>query len=504
MENRRAEVSWLLGWPVFLLAIISAIASSAQAAPAMPILARDAQAARYDAIIVGAGYGGLATAAILSKNGLKTLVVEETDQIGGRLGSSLYNGYWLDWGARGAKDFADNFIVITKQGQYGKKAASAAGADVAWVGPLNPLVMMHRMKDGKVVPINADAEGSAKFATEALDLSSEQTTRFLSIIKELAAEDPEKWMNVTLEEWLSNVKDPALHEAFLRIAMVHMADPLNESSVGRWILMLRNPQEVYKIDDREVGSQQGLMEAYARVIRRHGGDIRLGLQTMEISMDGSKIAGVVVRDKVNVVQEFHAPVVVFSQPIWEAFKVLDESRFPPDVVANARKQELGYHGDLMVLNIGIKRIPRIRATGKQDTYIGFNQFIEEPSGWYFPTLSSKKAAPPGKHFIAMATVREKSFTFKEGKARLEYLKAYMRRYYSDLDEVIEWERYQWPKIWGTSAYWRMASLSPLQVPGLDGLYFTGTTVQADGVFQDVDASSALQVSQRILAQRAQH
>lgn len=499
MEWSQVKVIKVLGLSLLITAMLSTSIGFAQAETKNKPPIKDIK--RYDAIVVGASYGGLITGAILSRNGLKTLVIDEQEQTGGRLGSSFYNGYWLDWGARGDKDFADNFIVVAKGGQYGKKAAEAAGADITWVGPIKPLVMMHHMAGGKTVRVDADADGSARFATDALDLTPEQATRFLALLKGLAAEDPAKWMNVTLKEWLSTIEDKALYTAFLRLAMVHMADPLEESSVGRWIIMLRDPQEVFKVNDSRIGNQQGLMEAYTRVIKKHGGEIKLGLQTSEITMEGNKATGVVVRDKINMVQEFRAPVIVFAQPIWEAFKALDESHFPPQVVANARKQESGYRGDLIILNIGIKRVPTIRTTGKPEAYIGYNQFVEETSGWYMPTLSSKKAGPPGKHLLSVVLVDNTPFSFEAGKARLEKIKEYMRGYYSDLDEIIEWERYQWPRGWGSGGYWKIAPKSPQEVDGLSGLYFTGSTVNVDGVFQDAEANSALQASQKILARR---
>jgi len=39
--------------------------------------------ADYDVIIVGAGLGGLSCGALLAKNGFKTLVLEQSDIIGG-------------------------------------------------------------------------------------------------------------------------------------------------------------------------------------------------------------------------------------------------------------------------------------------------------------------------------------------------------------------------------------------------------------------------------------
>ena len=48
----------------------------------------------YDAIIVGAGHNGLTTACYLAKAGLKTLVVEKNEQIGGAaVSTELYDGW---------------------------------------------------------------------------------------------------------------------------------------------------------------------------------------------------------------------------------------------------------------------------------------------------------------------------------------------------------------------------------------------------------------------------
>ncbi len=53
----------------------------------------------YDAIIIGAGLGGLSCAALLAKHGLKTLLCENTSQVGGCCSSFDYQGYRFDIGA---------------------------------------------------------------------------------------------------------------------------------------------------------------------------------------------------------------------------------------------------------------------------------------------------------------------------------------------------------------------------------------------------------------------
>ena len=68
----------------------------------------------------------------------------------------------------------------------------------------------------------------------------------------------------------------------------------------------------------------------------------------------------------------------------------------------------------------------------------------------------------------------------------------------DLDEIIEWTSHQWLKVWPTASCWRSTPRSPLHIPGLNGLYFVGSTVEVDGLYQDIEANSALQSAELIL------
>ncbi len=55
---------------------------------------------RYDALVIGAGAGGLSAAALLSHHGYKTLLVESRDRVGGRASSyTTEDGYTINTGA---------------------------------------------------------------------------------------------------------------------------------------------------------------------------------------------------------------------------------------------------------------------------------------------------------------------------------------------------------------------------------------------------------------------
>ena len=54
----------------------------------------------YDVIIIGSGIGGMAAAALLAKKGVKTLVIESKERLGGRFSTINYEGFKLPTGAQ--------------------------------------------------------------------------------------------------------------------------------------------------------------------------------------------------------------------------------------------------------------------------------------------------------------------------------------------------------------------------------------------------------------------
>jgi phytoene desaturase len=58
-----------------------------------------ASAPRYDALVIGAGAGGLCAAARLAHVGYHTLVVESHDRVGGRASSEEIDGFTVNTGA---------------------------------------------------------------------------------------------------------------------------------------------------------------------------------------------------------------------------------------------------------------------------------------------------------------------------------------------------------------------------------------------------------------------
>ena len=69
---------------------------------------------KYDAIVVGAGIAGLTSAAYLSKDGYRVLVIEKEQKNGGLIGAFTIDGHIVDLGARGIID-SGIFTPMMKQ-----------------------------------------------------------------------------------------------------------------------------------------------------------------------------------------------------------------------------------------------------------------------------------------------------------------------------------------------------------------------------------------------------
>lgn len=69
---------------------------------------------KYDIIIIGAGISGLSLAYYCAKEGLKTLVIEKSEKVGGTLHSHRFEdaGFWLEMGAHTCYNSYRNLIEI--------------------------------------------------------------------------------------------------------------------------------------------------------------------------------------------------------------------------------------------------------------------------------------------------------------------------------------------------------------------------------------------------------
>jgi phytoene dehydrogenase-like protein len=469
-----------------------------------------------DVVIIGADLAGLVAAAILTKHGRRVVILEHADTVGGRSGAvETPDGYWIDFGHRDAHGVGDC------QFPWHHGAEAAREADVEIVShPITRVLRVHRLEDGTVLD-GGDwtAGGFLAMARDFFECPADGLDELREVLGRLAstkADDVEAAIPVRLGAWLEgNVRHPGVRRALLLMAAVIFHPRPAEASVGRLMLFFQNPKGLPHIaDDAEAGGMQGLMEPWARAIRARGGEIALGWKPIEIVVDDGRVRGAVAVDRTNLVREVHATAVISTYPVWENFELIDARRFPPDFVAAAEALK-GYRADLIGWHAGLRRLPTVRATGRPDDHPGWNRFLlgdegtrRYAGGYHIPSLTSRHAAPPGKHLLSWVMARffdggtTAGPSWTAARAHLDMAVGYLRRYYADLDECIEWSAYQHVAAPQSMSWsWAPVKRHALTVAGIDGLLLAAATLEAPAGIVDISAYAGSAAAHAVLERR---
>ncbi len=460
-----------------------------------------------DVAIVGSSLAGLVAGAILARRGRRVVVLEHADTVGGRGGSiRTPEGYWVDFGPRDGHDVGDCQLPW----HHGAEAAREAGIALE-LRPIAHPLRVHRFPEGTVFDGDWSAEGFAAVARDVFECPEEALGELLALLARFASAEPREIdaaIPQALGGWLAeNVAHPAVARAVLLMATVVFHRHPEEASAGRLMQFFKAPRSAgpFIADDDEVGGMQGLIEPWARAIRARGGEIALGWKPVEIVVEGGRVRGAVAVDRANLVREVRAPVVVCTYPLWEVFDLVDEGLFGADLVATAKALR-SHRADLVGWVAGLERLPRIRATGRSEHHEGWNRLLHGPDrayrgGYQISSMSSRRAAPAGKHFLQMAMVRwfrggsTAGQAWTGARAEIDEMIAYLRRFYADIDECVEWSAYQYVSApQSMSWFWAPVRRHALEVPGIRGLLLAGSTIETTAPMVDIGAWAGLQAA----------
>ena len=469
-----------------------------------------------DVVIVGADLAGLVAGAILTQRGKRVVILEQADTVGGRCGAvQTADGFWIDFGHRDAHGVGDCQFPW----HHGAEAAREAGIEIA-MHPITRPLRVHRVHDGTVLDGGDwSAGGFLASAREFFECPDDGLDELRAVFGRLAtatSDEVEAALPVRLAAWVEqNVRHPGVRRALLLVAAVIFHPRPGEASAGRLMQFFQTPKGLPHIaDDAEVGGMQGLMEPWARAIRERGGEIALGWKPVEIIVDPQRgrVHGAVAVDRTNLVREVRAPVVISTYPVWENFDLIDARRFPPAFVAAAEELK-HYRADLIGWHAGLRHIPTVRATGKSDNHAGWNRFLlgaagerRYAGGYHIPSLTSRRAAPPGKHLLSWVMARFFDGGTTSGppwtvaRAHLDMAIAYLRQYYSDLDDCIEWSAYQYVAAPQSMSWsWAPVKRHDLTVPGIEGLLLASATLEAPAGIVDISAYAGRAAAHAALA-----
>lgn len=282
----------------------------------------------YDAIVIGAGIGGLGVAGILQSNGYKTLVLEKTKTSGGRSKTQDIPGGWkLDTGTHcidlGTKSACAKLLKIL-------------GKEIPWTRNIEGAMLY-------------DDDGVWKPMMEYLAMNDEEKKELADIqnwIKNATPQEIDKLDLVSLASLIKEkVTSPKIAEFMKTVGMVQTTlTELESISAGEFVAIYQETLQATNEDAvpfdqvrMPVGGIVTMMKAMQDAFTEKGGTIQFKTSVRKINANPGQMTEIVTDN-----ETFKAPVVVISTPIWDMLKFLsmDEmAKYVPEWAARMKSLE---------------------------------------------------------------------------------------------------------------------------------------------------------------------
>ena len=243
----------------------------------------------FDAIVIGAGAGGLFTAARLAQRGYRTVVLERLDKVGGRVSTDDIDGFLVNNGA-----------IVIEVGGITQQTCTEVGAPFEIREPKPPL--LYRIK-GREVDVTGGGWGL---------LLSKLTRQGAKLVAGLGAARHDDGLpedELSTAQWVAKyTKNEGVHGIFRNMCASIFAVG-SEDLPARVFLTYFTRKSAFKRFGFHPAGTIGLWRGLAAAIEGHGGQVRLSTSVTRICTDGNAVTGVeVVRD--GKAETLRAPIIV--------------------------------------------------------------------------------------------------------------------------------------------------------------------------------------------------
>jgi phytoene dehydrogenase-like protein len=434
---------------------------------------------KSDVIVIGGGVAGLATGALLAKQGLRTVVLERGNQPGGRAYAYLEQGFTLNYGAHAMYRPDSGFLGDVLR-RLGRESLPYGRPDV--------------MKSFWSLGDRFAALGSKPHQLMATRLfSMSNRVRLASIMLALRSEKPEKLGEMTFGEWVEgHTKDPEVRQFLFALAVVNSYTRPSSQLSARWLLS-HFQRNLFAKDyvGYMSGGWRSIYDAFAEDLRANGGELITGAHVERLDLDGGRIVAAACGDR-----RFEADAFV--------------SALPPDDAPALADAGSPLHGELsrwsglidvraVCIDLGFDRRLRTDLTFIFDT----------ASDLYYSIHSevTPDLAPEGHQLLhAMAYLSPEEAADERLRAsREQQLVEGLDKHFAGWREAAVVQR-TLPAAKVSSARWIPGQMEDARVPLRSGvarnLYFAGEARDLPYTLGQVALASALQVADAVAADRA--
>jgi phytoene desaturase len=264
---------------------------------------------QFDAVVIGAGAGGLFTAARLAHHGYRTLVVERLDKVGGRASTDDIDGFKVNTGA-----------IVIEVGGITQQTCQEVDAPFDIREPKPPI--LYRI-GGKDVDVTGGGWGF---------LLGKLTRQGANIVKGIGAARNDSGLpedELTTAQWVSKyTKNEGVHGIFRNMCASVFAVG-SEDLPARVFLTYFTRKSAFKRFGFHPQGTIGLWRGLAGVVESHGGEVWLSTPVTKIVSAAGAVTGVeVLRSGENL--PITAPVVVSDVGPAATVALLGEENVPRD------------------------------------------------------------------------------------------------------------------------------------------------------------------------------
>ncbi|MCL5045542.1 MAG: NAD(P)/FAD-dependent oxidoreductase [Actinobacteria bacterium] len=230
----------------------------------------------FDAIVIGSGLGGLFAGARLAKNGLRVLVLEKADFLGGRFTTIPYKGFRLNTGGS----------VVALHGHL-RQTFDELGIPFPDMSRPDPEVV-YRV-GGRDVPL--PEKGGLRTLLDAVMDDGEERDRLLRAVKRAFSwRLPPK--NIAFSDWIRlHTQNREVYNVFRSFAGTMLSANLEEAPAANFLAILRDTRQ-YPYGLPRFGASS-LVDALAGFIAGNGGTIVKRALVTRIAVEDECVKGVV-------------------------------------------------------------------------------------------------------------------------------------------------------------------------------------------------------------------
>lgn len=337
----------------------------------------------FDAIVIGSGIGGSGIAALLSKKGYKTLLLEKNNRVGGACSSYKKNGFTIDVAVH---MFSQTNRRPCPFGKVIRRSGGDPERDLPfWTGLAYKTIM--KTRNSEEIQMPSEDVASEKDPTKQFQAMTDYlgklgaTPEEAEILKNIymdmfgtSRKEVYNLMNISLEDYINRFTDSALVHGFLSyMAGIFFVIPERIVSAGEFIWNMRDPSGYGDGGGYPIGGAIAIPQSFVNVFERNGGILKLNSHVAKIITDNGQVSGVQLKDGTA----YNAPIVVNNAGIKKTVldMITDSSTLEKDYISLIRNLIPSYSSVTFKVALKKKVIDDIAAMHL--FYVKLDQFTSE-------------------------------------------------------------------------------------------------------------------------------